>query len=78
MKGGGAPLDFQHHLGSTLAGAVVGGDGDGGDLTDARAVDHHVVLRGESFGAEEVGGHGVGMIAEEIAQESGSQPAGRE
>ena len=78
MKGGGAPFDFQHHFRSALAGAVVGRDGDRGDLADARAVDHHIVLRGESFGAEEVGGHGVGVIAEEIAQQPGRQPAGGE
>src|SRR5256885_465469 len=78
MKGGGAPLEFQHHLGSTLARAVVGGDGDGRDLADARAVDHHIVLGRESFCAEEIGGHGIGVIAEEIAQQPSRQPSGCE
>src|SRR5438128_1727975 len=72
------PNSRSRALRSALAGAVIGRDGDGGDLADARAVDHDIVLRGESFGAEEVGSHGVGVIAEEITQQPGGQTAGGE
>ena len=78
MERGRAGADLHHYPRPALAWTVVGCDPDRDHFPDTGAVDHDIVLLSHAFGAQEVGGHCVGVVTEKGSGEPGEDPAHRD